>query len=156
MYHRDEEGNITSKGVLMHIAERYHEKYEGAVSEEIDVSNSSSSSSKVKVAVGSKNPVKIAAAKEGLEKAMACAGARVVECEAFNSPSGVPDQPVGDDETRTRATNRAVHAYNAFKEANEGLAPDYSIGLEGGIDRTQFGMDCFAYMVNQILLHLTK
>ena len=149
MYSRDKDGNVVSKGVFMHVAQKYHEKYESSssstckddVQEEVKIC---SNSKVTNVAVGSTNPVKVAAAKEGLEKAMANG---VVVCEGFSSPSGVPDQPVGDEETRLGATNRAIHSYEAFKRAHDGTAPDYSIGLEGGIARSQYGMECFAYMV---------
>ena len=158
MNSRDKDGNIVSKGVFMHIAQKYHEKYESTstdpssghvASENVEGSSSSSSScchdlKSMKVAVGSTNPVKIAAAKEGMEKAIT---GTLIECEGFSSPSGVPDQPVGDEETRLGATNRAIHAYEAYKCAHEGASPEYSVGLEGGIARTQYGMECFAYMV---------
>ena len=72
---------------------------------------------------------------------------KVVHAEGYNSPSGVSDQPVGDEETSRGATNRAIHAYKAYQETHEGRSPAFSVGLEGGIDRKSRGMECFAYMV---------
>ena len=78
----------------------------------------------MKVVVASKNPVKIASAKEALEnmwpeKAFEVLGASV--------PSGVADQPIGDEETLLGARNRAKAAVVAEPSA------DLYIGIEGGI-----------------------
>ena len=74
-------------------------------------------------------------------------GSKVVYAEGFSSPSGVSDQPIGDEETRLGATNRAKHAFEAWTVSHDGQPPAYSVGLEGGIDRTSQGMECFAHMV---------
>jgi inosine/xanthosine triphosphatase len=42
-------------------------------------------------------------------------------------PSGVPDQPMGDEQTRQGALNRACNASNL-----QGHAADFFVGLEGG------------------------
>jgi len=54
------------------------------------------------VAVGSTNPVKLAAARAVLSRA-----APDLRVEAVAVPSGVPDQPWGDDETIRGALARA-------------------------------------------------
>ena len=74
-----------------------------------------------RVAVGSANPVKVAAASAVL--ARIAPHARV---ESVVVPSGVPDQPWGDDETIRGALARA-HAARAALDA------DLGVGLEGGV-----------------------
>lgn len=73
------------------------------------------------VAVGSKNPVKLAAARAVFSSAFP--GVRL---EAIAVPSGVPDQPFGDEETIAGARARALAARAA-------LDADYGVGLEGGV-----------------------
>jgi inosine/xanthosine triphosphatase len=73
------------------------------------------------IAVGSKNPVKLAAA-----RAVATRLAPDVAVEAVEVPSGVPDQPFGDEETIRGALARA-------RAARERLDADFGIGLEGGV-----------------------
>jgi len=72
----------------------------------------------MRVAVGSRNPVKVAAVERALPDATV---------EAVGVDSGVPDQPWGHAETRTGAENRARRA----------LAPafDLGVGIEGGVAR---------------------
>lgn len=97
-----------------------------------------------KIAVGSKNPVKLQAGKLG----MAMVLKKEVEVEGFGAPSGVPDQPVGDAETKQGAINRAKVAWKMYCDAH-GSQPDYAIGMEGGIDGFDENttMTCFAYIV---------
>lgn len=87
------------------------------------------------VAVGSANPVKLAAARAVLAWAApdANAGARAV-------PSGVPDQPFGDDETIRGARARAIAARQA-------LDADLGVGLEGGVVDGPAGMRTCAWCV---------
>jgi inosine/xanthosine triphosphatase len=73
------------------------------------------------VAVGSMNPVKIGATRHVL--ARVASHARV---EGIAVPSGVPDQPWGDDETIRGALARARAARNATDA-------DLGIGIEGGV-----------------------
>ncbi|HVX40801.1 MAG TPA: inosine/xanthosine triphosphatase [Gemmatimonadaceae bacterium] len=72
------------------------------------------------IAVGSTNPVKIAAA-----RAVLGALAPSARLEGVAAASGVPDQPMGDDETIRGATARA-HAARAALDA------DLGVGIEGG------------------------
>lgn len=72
------------------------------------------------VAVGSRNPVKVAAVEELL-------GDRTERVESVAVESGVPEQPFGTDETRTGALNRARRSLSADGEA------DLGVGIEGGV-----------------------
>ncbi len=74
-----------------------------------------------RVAVGSANPVKVAAARAVF--ARVAPQAAVVGVEV---PSGVPDQPWGDDETRLGARTRAERA------RRDGAAA-LGVGFEGGV-----------------------
>lgn len=73
------------------------------------------------IAVGSANPVKIAAVRRVLERAGIAADVTSVAVT-----SGVPDQPVGDDETIRGAAQRARAALAA-----SGCA--LAVGIEGGV-----------------------
>lgn len=75
----------------------------------------------LRVAVGSANPVKLGAVRAVLAWATPTA-----TVEAIAVPSGVPDQPFGDDETIRGAATRA-------RAAREALDADIGIGLEGGV-----------------------
>jgi inosine/xanthosine triphosphatase len=73
------------------------------------------------VAVGSKNPVKLAAARAVIARVNS--SARV---EAVSVPSTVRDQPFGDDETIRGAVARA-------RAAREAVGGELGIGIEGGV-----------------------
>lgn len=77
----------------------------------------------MKVVVGSKNPVKIKATKNILEKIFVD-----VEISSIDVISCVPDQPFGLDQTIKGAINRAK---NAFSEEF-----DLSVGIESGLMKT--------------------
>ncbi|MFB6360526.1 MAG: inosine/xanthosine triphosphatase [Halobacteriales archaeon] len=78
----------------------------------------------MQVGVGSRNPVKLAAA----ERALAAAGIEA-EVAAMDVDSGVGDQPIGDEQTIRGAEARARQAL---------AGADLGIGLEGGVaDRPQ-------------------
>jgi inosine/xanthosine triphosphatase len=87
------------------------------------------------VAVGSGNPVKLAAVREVLDSVWP--GALV---EARPVPSGVADQPFGDEETIRGARARAVAARLA-------LDADVGVGLEGGVVDSPSGMRTCAWCV---------
>ncbi|TDQ12947.1 inosine/xanthosine triphosphatase [Algoriphagus boseongensis] len=93
-------------------------------------------SEKPLVLVGSKNPVKIACTEDGFTQAFN----RSFLVEGINAFSGVPDQPVGDEETLLGAKNRAINSQKVFPDAN------YWVGLEGGIDEDNHGMFAFAWI----------
>lgn len=73
------------------------------------------------VAVGSTNPVKVRAVECIVRRWRPDAVVRGV-----GVPSGVPDQPWGDDETVRGARTRAV-------AAREALDADLGVGIEGGV-----------------------
>lgn len=102
----------------------------------------------IAVAVGSKNPVKCNAAEQGFKLALKT---NEILIEGFDSLSGVRDQPIGDDEIKLGAMNRARQAHKLYVEKN-GVAPNYSIGIEGGILIVNEGtddeeMDCMAWII---------
>jgi inosine/xanthosine triphosphatase len=74
-----------------------------------------------RVAVGSKNPVKVAA----VRAVMTRLGSRAA-IEGVAVPSGVPDQPFGDEETIRGAIERA-------RAARLALDADVGVGIEGGV-----------------------
>jgi inosine/xanthosine triphosphatase len=74
-----------------------------------------------RIAVGSTNPVKLAAARAVLTRLTP-----QIAVEPIAVPSGVPDQPFGDDETIDGAIERA-------RAARERLDADFGVGLEGGV-----------------------
>ena len=99
------------------------------------------------IVVGSKNPVKINAAKVGIAKAFQVQ-VDDINVIGYNSPSNVPDQPIGDDQTKLGAINRAKASYESYVNENSGLKPKYAVGLEGGIQvDNNDDMECFAWMV---------
>jgi inosine/xanthosine triphosphatase len=82
----------------------------------------------MKIAIGSTNPVKIAAVRAVLDDLYPTA-----EFVPAAVPSGVSDQPWGDEETRAGALNRAENALTA-------TGADLGVGLEGGLVRTTVGV----------------
>ena len=74
-----------------------------------------------RVAVGSTNPVKVRAAAQIFGPLFPDA-----EVCGIDVPSGVAAQPVGEEETRQGAINRA-------RAALEGTQADWGVGLEGGV-----------------------
>ena len=82
----------------------------------------------MKIAIGSKNPVKLAAVKDGLIEAFPQA-----EFIPIGVESGVSNQPIGDEETSKGAINRA---HNSLKA----IGADLGVGLEGGVKETDHGM----------------
>lgn len=73
------------------------------------------------VAVGSTNPVKLSAARAVLTRLVP-----EMRIEAVAVPSGVSDQPFGDDETIRGALTRA-------SLARERTDADFGVGIEGGV-----------------------
>ena len=88
-----------------------------------------------RVAVGSANPVKFAAVTEVLEGV--APGASIT---AVPVPSGVSDQPFGDEETIRGARERA-------RAARAAIDADLGIGLEGGVVDGPDGMRTCAWCV---------
>ncbi|WP_439882294.1 inosine/xanthosine triphosphatase [Pontibacter sp. MBLB2868] len=90
------------------------------------------------VVVASKNPVKMAAAKAGLQRMFPEQQFKLVPVSV---PSGVADQPMSDEETLQGALNRVQNAAAAMPEA------DYWIGLEGGVSAMYDELAAFAWIV---------
>lgn len=74
-----------------------------------------------RVAVGSANPVKVAAVRAVLGRL-----SRTAAIESLEVASGVPDQPWGDEQTIRGATARA-------RAAREACDADLGVGIEGGV-----------------------
>jgi inosine/xanthosine triphosphatase len=87
------------------------------------------------VAVGSVNPVKMAAA-----RAVISPLAPVARFESVPVESSVPDQPFGDEETIHGARTRA-------ESARASLDADLGVGIEGGCVETPDGMRTCAWAV---------
>ncbi len=91
----------------------------------------------MRVVVASKNPVKVAAARTAFE---ALFPDTAVEIGGISVPSGVAEQPVGDQETRAGAAGRAA----AARKAQPGA--DFWVGVEGGIETIGSQLLAFAWM----------
>jgi inosine/xanthosine triphosphatase len=89
----------------------------------------------ITIAVGSTNPVKVAAAQAILERAFAEAVFVTVQAS-----SGAPEQPWGEEQTRQGAFNRA-------SQAIEATGADFGVGLEGGLMETSVGLMTCAWCV---------
>ncbi|RXI98599.1 DUF84 family protein [Anaerobacillus alkaliphilus] len=79
----------------------------------------------MRVAIGSKNPTKVAAVEGVLGSSF--------EIVALDVPSEVSEQPFGDEETIRGAVNRA-------KACLKSVNVDFAIGLEGGVTETEYGL----------------
>ena len=91
----------------------------------------------LRIAVGSKNPVKLAAVRQAFFRAFPY---RPLVCVGHDVPSGVPDQPWGRDETQSGALQRARGACMAETGA------DYAVGIEGGVEEGNYGLRSVAYV----------
>ena len=88
------------------------------------------------VAVGSTNPVKIAAVRAVISRI-----APDASVDGIAVASGVPDQPHGDEETIRGARTRAA-------AARERLGADLGVGVEGGVvEQSDGGMRTCAWAV---------
>lgn len=91
-----------------------------------------------RIAVASKNPVKLRATRIAFTRMFA---RDVFDVEGLSVPSGVTDQPRSRAETMTGALTRARNARAAR------AACDFWVGIEGGIEDSPQGMTCFAWVV---------
>lgn len=80
------------------------------------------------IAIGSRNPIKVAAVQSILSRAFPEAIFKPVRV-----PSYVPDQPWSDEQTRQGALNRANQALATSRA-------DLGVGLEGGLTKTSVGL----------------
>ena len=86
------------------------------------------------VAVGSRNPVKISAARVGFGDLLG-----PIEVTGVEAASGVPPQPRGDEETICGSVNRARAALAAAPDAK------FAVGLEGGVVQIGGALYCCAW-----------
>lgn len=103
----------------------------------------------LRVAVGSANPSKLRSVQQALERVVSRNNNnKTVSLELFpyTVPSGVPDQPFGDDETKLGAQNRALDAFRAYQQAHAGSNPHFAVGLEGGLEWLDDELWCMAWM----------
>lgn len=91
-----------------------------------------------KVIIASKNPVKIQAVKNGVEKMFPN---QQFEFIGVSVPSNVSDQPLSNSETFLGAKNRANNASDIIKDAH------FYVGIEGGIEQIENEMEAFAWIV---------
>lgn len=91
-----------------------------------------------KVIVASKNPVKINTTHEGFIKMFPD---QLLEIEGVSAESGVPDQPLSEEETLTGAINRADNASKSTPDA------DFWVGIEGGLEEVDGHLEAFAWIV---------
>ncbi len=77
-----------------------------------------------RIVVASRNPVKMEAVQRGFRRWFPTTG---LTFENVDVPSGVSVQPIGDEETRRGARQRAANAAQAFPHA------DFWVGIEGGV-----------------------
>lgn len=92
----------------------------------------------MKIVVGSRNPAKVSAVRLAFQKAFPEVE---LELESQSADSGVSDQPMGDHETLTGATNRAAYCKTQSPDA------DFWVGLEGGCQFDGNDLEAFAWMV---------
>lgn len=92
----------------------------------------------MKILIGSKNPVKIEAAKEAFLKYF-----EEVEVVGIEVDSQVPDQPIGE-ETFEGAKNRALELRKINETKN--LNARFCVGIEGGIMKLYSRWFCFGGM----------
>ena len=91
---------------------------------------------KLNVIVGSKNPTKIKAVSEAFKRVFK---KNNVVVSGVSVPSGVSDQPMGSNETKTGAENR-------LKNLKTHLA-DFYVGIEGGCGFEEKILYAFAWVV---------
>jgi inosine/xanthosine triphosphatase len=91
----------------------------------------------MKIVVTSFNPVKIEAAREAFESSFPGVEIQITPLKV---DSGVPDQPMTDEETRRGAHQRVENARRQLPGA------DYWVGLEGGLDSFEGQLMGFAWM----------
>ncbi|MCO7188647.1 MULTISPECIES: inosine/xanthosine triphosphatase [unclassified Pseudoalteromonas] len=91
----------------------------------------------IKVLVGSKNPVKVNAARQIFTQYYPD---HDIQCEGLHAPSGVADQPLGEPDTLLGAQNRVHHLVDHH-------TADYYCAMEGGAHQFAYGPATFAFVV---------
>jgi non-canonical (house-cleaning) NTP pyrophosphatase len=94
----------------------------------------------ITIAVGSTNPAKINSVRVALNRVIQDSQSShslgedvILEVEGFDVDSGVPHQPMGDEETQLGAKNRALAAYQDYRKKFLKF-PHLAVGLEGGLE----------------------
>jgi len=90
------------------------------------------------IVIESKNPVKRNAVLRGFQTHFPNVSFEIIDVEV---PSGVREQPEGDEETRLGAVNRIQAARKIFPAAN------YWAAIEGGVTDDENQMSAFAWIV---------
>lgn len=90
-----------------------------------------------RVVVASVNPVKIETARQAFTRMFAD---QTFEVSGVTVPSGVGNQPMTSEETRTGARNRAANARAAVPDA------DFWVGIEGGVYEDEIGLRAIGWM----------
>lgn len=91
----------------------------------------------LRIIVGSKNPVKINAARSIFSLYYPDIP---LDCQGVDAPSHVPDQPIGEDETRIGAENRVLYCQQHHQA-------DFYVAMEGGAELFSYGPATFAFVV---------
>jgi inosine/xanthosine triphosphatase len=91
-----------------------------------------------KVIIASENPVKINAVKAGFAKMFPDSK---FEFAGVSVPSNVSEQPMTNQETKEGAFNRVNNVQFEIPEAH------FWVGIEGGIEQSDSGMEAFAWIV---------
>ena len=91
-----------------------------------------------KVIIASQNPVKVEATRLAFESMFPN---QSFIYKGIHVESGVRDQPMSSEETLKGAQQRAENARENVKEA------EYWVGIEGGIEERDKGMEAFAWVV---------
>ena len=91
---------------------------------------------KIKVLIGSKNPTKVNAVSSAFKKTFPGLLISFIKTDA---PSGVSNQPIGDEETKKGCANRLDHIYK--KES-----ADFYVSIEGGVSFDKESLFAFAWV----------
>ncbi|MHA1341202.1 MAG: inosine/xanthosine triphosphatase [Promethearchaeota archaeon] len=91
------------------------------------------------IAIGTKNPIKIQAAKEGFEFIFPDAKLKIFQ---YLVDSEVGDQPIGFDSIIKGSINRAQKAYNLFVKEHDYNNPNtiFGVGIESGLAKINYTM----------------
>jgi len=90
---------------------------------------------KIKVVIGSKNPVKIECVKNAFSRYF-----KNIEIIGTDVESGVPNQPKSDRKTLKGAARRATQSLLKDNKA------DFGVGIEGGLERIKNNLYAFAWI----------
>ncbi|WP_404342543.1 inosine/xanthosine triphosphatase [Pseudoalteromonas mariniglutinosa] len=91
----------------------------------------------LRIIVGSRNPVKINAAKHIFSLFFT---EHNIDCQGIDAPSGVPAQPIGEEQTRLGAENRVSYCQQHYEA-------DFYVAMEGGAEQFSYGAATFAFVV---------